>query len=68
MILIHPPVNPYSPAREIRAWIETLERWRTEPVDEVEDRWFIDSHLTDARDSLERAVKKERSTEAVPPE
>ena len=58
MMLIHPPVNPYSPAREIRAWIEVLERWRAEPVDDVEDLWFIDSHLTAARGWLKARVEQ----------
>jgi phosphoglycolate phosphatase-like HAD superfamily hydrolase len=67
MMLIHPPVNPYSQAREIREWIEVLERWRTEPIEDEQDLWFIDSHLTNAREWLERAEKKELPTGAAPP-
>lgn len=70
MMLIHPPVNPYSPASKIRPWIEILEGWRNEPIDDPEDLWFIDMHLSNAREWLERAEKKEkeRSTVAAPPE
>lgn len=67
MILIHPPVNPYSPAREIRSWIEVLDGWRNEPVEEPEDLWFIDGHLSIAREWLEEAERKERAAAAPPP-
>lgn len=68
MMLIHPPVNPHSAASEIRSWIEILERWRTEPIDDPQDLWFIDYHLSNARRWLAEAEKKERSTAAAPPE
>jgi hypothetical protein len=64
MMLIHPPVNPYSPAGEIREWIQVLERWRAEPMDDTEDLWFVDSQLTTAREWLDRAETKERSASA----
>jgi len=68
MMLIQPPVNPYSPASEIRPWIEILEGWRNEPIDDPEDLWFIDMDLSNAREWLERAEEKERSTVAAAPE
>lgn len=66
MMLIHPPVNPYSPASEIRSWIEILESWLDEPVEDPEDRWFIDSHLSRAQGWLADAEKKEGSGALVP--
>ena len=67
MMLIHPPVNPFSRASEIRSWIETLEGWRDEPLEDPQDIWFIGHHLSMAREWLEKAEKQERSTVAAPP-
>jgi len=48
-VLIDPPVGPYSPPEEIRAWIEELEE-RLEDVEEKEDR---QAH----REAIERAQR-----------
>ena len=59
MILIHQRVSMFSRAGEIRPWIETLERWRREPVEEPDDLATIDYHLSNARKWLADAEARE---------
>lgn len=56
MLIIDPPVTRYSPAHEIQAWIEELERRLDTPKYDEHDRRVIRRNLDSARSWLPAAA------------
>jgi hypothetical protein len=59
MIIIDPPVTPFSSPEEIRAWIERLQEMRQEVAEEPESVAAVDRELALAQSWLQPSPRAE---------
>lgn len=60
IVLIDPPITPWSPPDQIQGWIAELERIRPEHEGDEEALGTVDYYLGLAREWLERADARGR--------